>query len=206
MDLKAPQDRRQQSRALARRVILDATEALLLEGGYEGLSMRRLADRCGCAAPTIYHYFGDKDGLVDALLEERFGELVEGLESVPQDADPVAKLHSMCLAFWRFGVGNPTHYRLVTLPRRAEGPPVAAAERARSILEGPIHALAERGRVRESEVLAFKQSLWALLHGVISLQGSRPDHPWCPNLMQTALAAMIRGSVVGVDPEASGQE
>jgi AcrR family transcriptional regulator len=204
MNLEVPQDRRQHSRALARRVILDATESLLLEGGYENLSMRRLAERCGCAAPTIYHYFGDKERLVGALLEERFAELVAGLEGVPQSADPVENLRALCLAFWRFGVGNPTHYRLVMLPSRVGEAPVVAAERARDILEGPIHELASAGRLSTSSTLAFKQSLWALLHGVISLQGSRPDHPWHPDLMQTALAAMLRGGAVDADPEASG--
>ena len=54
-------------RSQARRAILDATQSLLVEGGYEAFSMRRLAERCGYTAPTIYHHFGDKPGLIGAL-------------------------------------------------------------------------------------------------------------------------------------------
>ena len=64
--------RRSRHREEARRAILDATEAILLEDGVELFSIRKLATRCGFTAPTIYHYFRDKDGLIDALLEERF--------------------------------------------------------------------------------------------------------------------------------------
>ena len=55
MSLHAARERRSQSRAETRRVILDATEALLLEAGHRGLSVRKLVERCGYSAPTIYH-------------------------------------------------------------------------------------------------------------------------------------------------------
>ena len=47
--------RRSRQREEARRAILDATEAILLEDGQELLSIRKLALRCGYTAPTIYH-------------------------------------------------------------------------------------------------------------------------------------------------------
>ena len=42
-----------------RRAILDAAQALLLEVGVERLSIRRVSERCGFKAPTIYHHFRD---------------------------------------------------------------------------------------------------------------------------------------------------
>lgn len=73
--------RNQRQREDARRAILDATEFVLVEAGPDGLSMRSVASRCGYAAPTIYHYFGDKPGLIDALLEERFSRMLASFES-----------------------------------------------------------------------------------------------------------------------------
>ena len=98
--LSAEQRRRQQ-RADARRAILDATESLLVEGGYESFSIRRLVDRCGYTAPTIYHYFGDKPGLLDALLEEVFQKLVRLIRRVPQSDDPIEYLRTLARAFVR---------------------------------------------------------------------------------------------------------
>ena len=80
--------RRREQREDARRSILDAAEALLVEGGYERFSMRRLALRCGYTAPTIYHYFGDKRRLIDAVLEDGFQRILDRLREVRRSADP----------------------------------------------------------------------------------------------------------------------
>ena len=99
MSLEPARKRREQSRADARRIILDATEALLVEAGYEQFSMRKLVDRCGYTAPTIYHYFGDKPGLLDTLLEERLEKLVKDLHRVSLGEDPVANMRATSRAF-----------------------------------------------------------------------------------------------------------
>ena len=72
MQPEPAKERRERHRAEARRSILDAAEALLIEDGLETFSIRRLAQRSGYSAPTLYHHFRDKDGLFDALLQERF--------------------------------------------------------------------------------------------------------------------------------------
>src|SRR5262245_46475678 len=94
--------RRARQRDGARRAILDATEALLIESDGFDFSIRRLGSRCGYSAPTVYHYFGDKDGLIDALLEERIAHLADAIERVPSTGDPVVDLHNVLLAFVAF--------------------------------------------------------------------------------------------------------
>jgi AcrR family transcriptional regulator len=187
--------RRHRQREEARRTILDATEALLLEDGYEAFSMRRLADRCGYAAPTIYHYFGDKPGLLAALLEERFGDLLGVVRRVHPAEDPAQYMRAIARAFVEWGMRNPTFYRLLTLPRPEPATPPRSAEEARAVFEQPVHALARAGRLHTDDVEAVKQTVWALLHGLVHLRLSRPDEPWSPRLLDVALDTMIRGSV-----------
>src|SRR5258705_11498229 len=76
----------------ARRAILDATELLLIESGGFDFSIRSLSKRCGYSAPTVYHYFGDKDGLIDALLEERVAGLADAIERVEHGRDALRDL------------------------------------------------------------------------------------------------------------------
>ena len=109
--------RNRRQREDARRAILDATESVLADCGPEGLSMRTVAGRCGYAAPTIYHYFGDKPGLLDALLEERLQKLVRDLRRVSLGDDLVANMRATSRAFAHFGLKNPSHYFLLTMPR-----------------------------------------------------------------------------------------
>ena len=136
--MQAAERRRLQSRSEARRTILDATETLLVDAGYARFSMRKLADRCGYSAPTIYHHFGDKVGLLDSLLEERLGRLVAELREVPMSRDPARNLLALCSAFGRFGLRNPSHYRLFSEPREARPRPLPSGEEASRILEQPI--------------------------------------------------------------------
>ena len=124
-DMASPtfEQRRSEQRAQVRRAVLDATEALLLEEGEERFSIRRLVERCGYTAPTIYHHFGDKTGLIDTLLNERFDRLARQLKRVPRGDDPVQYLRAMALTLVRFSLRNPTHHRLLYAPRAQQHAP-----------------------------------------------------------------------------------
>jgi AcrR family transcriptional regulator len=53
----------------ARRAVLDAARELFAELGFERATMRAVAARAGVDPALIYHYFGDKDGLLFAALQ-----------------------------------------------------------------------------------------------------------------------------------------
>jgi AcrR family transcriptional regulator len=195
MEIQPAERRRLTQRTSARRAILDATEALLVEDGYDRFTMRKLAGRCGYTAPTIYHYFGDKRGLIDALVEERFGKLFKRLRRVPLNEDPVENLRELARAFVRFGLRNPTHYRLLYAPRPARGSPAPSAEAVRALFDRAFHELAREGRLRTDDVEAATQACWATLHGMISLRTSRPDYPWSPELLDVAIETLVRGLI-----------
>jgi AcrR family transcriptional regulator len=189
------EQRRRRQRSDARRAILDATESLLVEGGYESFSIRRLVDRCGYTAPTIYHHFGDKPGLLDALLEEVFQKLVRLIRRVPASEDAIEYLRALARAFVRFGFRNPTHYRLLTQPRDPASQPPRSAEEVRELLEQPWLELWEAGRLRSGDVRSASQSLWTLCDGLIHLRASRPDHDWSKFLVDDAIDALLRGLI-----------
>jgi len=185
--------RRQQNRADARRTILNATESLLADSGLQGFSMRGLVDRCGYSAPTIYHYFGDKPGLIDAVLEERLEDLVAQLERAPVMANPVAQARALCLDFARWGIRNPTHYHLMNEPRVQDLPPGSAHQKAVDLMSEPLNALIQGGQISEVQLELIRQSLWACLHGLISLPAVRPDFDWSPNLLEASVDVLLAG-------------
>ena len=187
--------RRQQQRDDARRAILAATEAILVEGGYERFSMRRLADRCGYTAPTIYHYFGDKAGLLDAVIEACFARLVTRLRRVRNHADPVEAVRAQSESFVRFSLQNPTHYRLLTAPRPDGRTRPQSVEDAISSLNAPLVALEKAARLHGRTAEQAGQLLWVLLHGIISLRISRPDLAWTKSQVSPAIDTMLRGLV-----------
>jgi AcrR family transcriptional regulator len=196
LELSPAETRRARQREEARRAILDATEALLDEAGGEAFGVRALAARCGYTAPTIYHYFGDKDGLLAALLEERFAELLTEVRRVPMGDDPVENLRGMVRAYMRFGERNPTFYRLI-LAARADGgdrsPP--SVEAAVTIMMQPWEELRAAGRLGDVTPEVATQAIWGLLHGLTALRVARPDHGWAPHLAEIAVDAILRGLV-----------
>lgn len=204
MSFSTAQERRERQRGEARRAILDAAGEIVAAEGVDGLSMRRLAARCGYALPTIYNHFGDKPGLLEALLDQVFAELVGVLHDAPSSPDPVDDLRDLLRAFVEFGLGNPSHYQLlVTAIRDGSEPP--AAVQARERFEAPILRLLEAGRLRGGDVEVGKQVLWAFAHGLISLRTSRADLEWAPDLLDTAMEAMLLG-VLTPDPARHAQE
>lgn len=58
-----------------RGLILDATAALVLEGGLSAVSMERVAARVGVSKGLIYSYFATRDALLAALLRREQTEL-----------------------------------------------------------------------------------------------------------------------------------
>ncbi|WP_194163710.1 TetR/AcrR family transcriptional regulator [Mycolicibacterium sp. P1-5] len=51
------------------RRVLDAARSFIEQNGVEQLSMRRLADEAEVSVRTLYNHFGDKDGLLTALVQ-----------------------------------------------------------------------------------------------------------------------------------------
>jgi AcrR family transcriptional regulator len=199
MSTETHEQRREAQRDLARRAILDATEELLLRDGYEAFSIRRLVERCGYAAPSIYHYFGDKDGLLDALIEERFAKLSAQLKRVPRGDDAVQYVRGLAIAFVRFGLKNPTHFRLMFTPRAGDETPPPSGEELRKQTEAALTALWETGRVRSGDPQTAGQALAVLCQGLVWSRISSPDQSWGKTLTEDAIDALLRGLVAPDD-------
>jgi AcrR family transcriptional regulator len=185
--------RRLQKREETRRAILDATEALIVEDGYEGFSMRRLAARCGYAAPSIYHHFGDKQGLLDAVVEERFQLVLDRLHRVGGRRDPADTVRAMMGEFVQFGLENPDHYKLLDVPRPADAPAPASGQRLRELLHEQLEELSAAGRLTAGSVDEAAQFLWCLISGVLRLQVVHPSGDWSPRLAEFSLDTALRG-------------
>jgi len=193
--------RRERQRQEARRAILDATESLLAESAGGDFSIRGLADKCGYSAPTVYYHFGDKDGLMSALLEDGMQTLAAELAHSCAAPDPLDRLRSMLIAFIHYSTENPIFSALWWNVSRQPGnemPP--SFEQVRERLDTTVTDLVASGRLRDHDKTRAEQTLWVLLHGLVGLQNAEPDHPWAPGLAESAIDNLLRGMTV--DPAA----
>jgi pimeloyl-ACP methyl ester carboxylesterase/AcrR family transcriptional regulator len=165
------EDRR---RAKSRR-ILDAALAEFCARGFDGASMNAIAERAGVSKPTLYQYFGDKDGLFDAVLDEGRVVLLAPLGAT--QGDLVDRLWQFAWTYADF-VLRPDMLSLARLILgEAERRPESAVAYHRS---GPGRAfagivtfvgeMAAAGRLEVDDAELAAQDLWSLI-----LSGPR-DH------------------------------
>jgi AcrR family transcriptional regulator len=162
------------SNGSARLAILEASRALLLELGAERLTIRRVEARSGFKAASLC--------------------------GVPRRANPVEYLRELARAYVRFGLSHPTHYQLISAPRPEPARRLASAEAARELVFRALLEASDTGSLGGRDPEAVFQALWAMLHGVVSLTVSRPDHPWRPELVDLALETIERGLLTKEGP------
>ncbi|WP_228001542.1 TetR/AcrR family transcriptional regulator [Nocardia australiensis] len=83
-----------------RRVILDATAALLAEHGADALTMDRVAAAAGVGKGTIFHRFGNRAGLLHEMIAESTFALMDAVRSGPPPLGPGAPADARLLAFF----------------------------------------------------------------------------------------------------------
>jgi AcrR family transcriptional regulator len=70
------------------KILAEATR-LFVAQGFDGVSMREIADACGMSKAGLYYHFKDKEDLFLALLSENLNELSAILDEIDMQTDPV---------------------------------------------------------------------------------------------------------------------
>jgi AcrR family transcriptional regulator len=99
------------------RQIVAAARELLEQQGPAALTMRRLADRLGIRAPSLYKHLPDKAALEAAIIATGFEDAAAFEQAVDGATEPLA---SLAAAYRTFALAHPHLYRLMTdqpLPR-----------------------------------------------------------------------------------------
>ena len=175
--------RRARYKAGVQSEILEAAREIFIREGYEGFSMRILADRIGYSAAATYRHFKSKGEIFQRLADESFAALMQASANVKpiESEDPVNRLKRGMLAYVDFGLKNPDHYRIAFLLHRPDRPDISEASRPTAAIAGlksRVRACIDAGRFQAEDLDLLAQSLWAAVHGVTSLLIERPSFPW----------------------------
>jgi AcrR family transcriptional regulator len=99
--------------ALTRERILQAALDLVADDGLAQLSTRRLGQRLGCEAMSIYHHYPNKHHLLDAMVDH----VVASFEAPPPGLPPLERLRLAMHAFRAAARRFPAMFPLVAVHR-----------------------------------------------------------------------------------------
>jgi AcrR family transcriptional regulator len=153
--------------------ILEAAAGLLTESAGAEVSTRAICEAAGITAPTLYHHFGDKEGLLAAVVDFGWATFLETKRAAAavheHAADDVRAGWDNHLEFAR---ENPSFYKLMWSPAVAASS--KAVSEAYQMLCDRLELGAGRGQLRMSAEAASRIVLSAATGAALSLI-SRPD-------------------------------
>ena len=182
--------------------ILAAAERIFVEHGYEGATIRKIADEVGLSSTALYMHFADKGEILHEICRQAFAALLElNLAVVAGPGGPEQRLRRMMQAYVDFGFANPNAYRLIYMTRPVElrhGALSAAQELGGSLyrsFEQVVEDAEAEGRLR-GDARTTAQALWAGCHGVVSLVITQPNFDWVEP--EALVAALMDGLFAGL--------
>jgi AcrR family transcriptional regulator len=180
-------ERRQRQKGLLRQEILDAARDILVREGYEGLSMRKVAEKIDYSATAIYLHFKDRDDLVFCVCEELMAGLVKELHEVTgKHADPLVALKKGLRRYVDFGLRHPQHYQATFGIPHGHDPekdarylePGTMSMQAFGFLSRLVADCVKQKKLAKVDVHTASCALWAAVHGITSLLIVMPNFKW----------------------------
>lgn len=183
--------------------ILAAAERIFVEHGYEGATIRKIADEVGLSSTALYMHFAEKSEILHEICRAAFEALLAtNSEAMAERGPPEQRLRGMIEAYIRFGFNNPNAYRLVYMTRPAEareGANTAAQELGASLFasfQAVVEEVGAAGKLK-AEPQAAAQAIWAAGHGLVSLMITKTYFDWVERerLTRTLLDALFEGLI-----------
>ena len=190
---------------LRRAEILEAAERIFVAEGYEGATIRKIADEVGVSSTALYMHFADKACILHEIVEGVLSQLLaRNSEIAGRPLDPVGRTKMMLDAYMPWALEHPNAYSLVYCapsqdsadPRPERTSDLAA--RSYEVFAGVVREIAAAGRLRTGAGDSAAQALWMSCHGVVALMIARPNFEWADReeLMQVTLDGLLNGLVI----------
>ena len=182
--------------------ILAAAERIFVEHGYEGATIRKIADEVGLSSTALYMHFAEKCEILHEICRQAFAALLEMNQAiVAEPGGPEERLRRMLRAYVDFGFANPNAYRLIYMTRPAElqHGALSAAQELGGGLYRSFEAVvedAEAAGMLRGDARTTAQALWAGCHGVVSLVITKPYFDWVER--ETLVTTLLDGLFAGL--------
>ena len=156
-----------------RQKVLQASLALIEEGGLDRLSMREVARKSGVSHQAPYYYYGDREAILAAIAGEGFAKLGQSFQrAIARAASESAKaLEAIGRAYVGFALRHPAYFQVMF---RADAVPLDRYPEVRKLENEAFGKLVEAiGKVFADQPSAIRLNIsiacWAMVHGLATL-------------------------------------
>ena len=182
--------------------ILEAAKALHAEGGYAGITTRKIAELVGVSQTALYTYFPDKDAILIAVCDRAFRRLDGLLVAAEAAASREAVFPALLRTYLDFAFSVPVEYEIIFMPPRSDpkgSPTVRPGLFAFHRFRDQVAALMSEGHLRPGDPDTVAQAVWASLHGLATLLIVQTRFPWAgrADLIDTLIDGLVSGYGVG---------
>lgn len=190
---------------LRRGEILQAAERIFIAEGYEGATIRKIADEVGVSSTALYMHFPDKSCILAEICDRTIRLLLErNREIAAKPIDAVVRVRMMLEAYMRWGLEHPNAYQLVYSQQRPlsadlwPDDTVDLSKQCYETFSGVVREIAASGRLRTGTADSAAQAFWMSCHGVVAMLAARPNFGWSEagELIQVTLDGLMNGLVV----------
>lgn len=172
---------------LRRAEILRAAERIFVAEGYEGATIRKIADEVGVSSTCLYMHFRDKDEILLEICTAAMEQLLAFYSDISaRPVDPVERVRMMLTAYVEFALEHPNAYRLIFCASHLAGSDQRAAvthqlgAQCSEKFLGVVKEIAAQGRLKTGDPRTVHQALWSACHGLVSLMITKPNLEWEP--------------------------
>lgn len=166
-------ERRERQKQATREDILAAARKIARAEGWPAVTIRRVAELIEYSPPTIYEYFTNKDAILGEIQREGFELLADALRQASgQPGDATERVLQIGKAYWHFAQEQPELYQVMHGPDSAGLPTEATltgGRQAAAVVRESLETWAEGEGIALHHPQEAIETLWALLHGLISV-------------------------------------
>jgi AcrR family transcriptional regulator len=161
------EERRERQKQQLKQAILEAALKVAAKVGWEGVTIRKIAEKIEYSPPTIYEFFDSKEHLISALAKRGFSLLLADLQAANlETGEAKPAFLKACRIYWDFAWKQPELYRVMhSITPKHDQTDMPEAQAVFSLLRDLTGKALPKTKNLDDALLA----VWGLLHGLVSL-------------------------------------
>ncbi|MCC9135628.1 TetR/AcrR family transcriptional regulator [Pontibacter silvestris] len=166
-------ERKKRHKEELRSSILEAAWQLVVQEGWQALSIRKIAEAIEYSVPVIYDHFANKEAILLELTKQGFQKLNTALIKAQEGTvSTESQIEAMAYAYWRFAFDNKAYYQVMYglgIPSCETVNQISELSTFSELILQPVKKLIAIGKNPETDPFLKLHTFWSMLHGLVSI-------------------------------------